>query len=553
MRALLRKELRELLPAWILLPFFLLPALWQVSRGEVSLHASIPDALGVLARAVLFGGAIGYAQLRREIWRGTLPSLLHRDTGLLGALAAKAVAGLGVGYALAALPVLLGTALAGIMEPLFLEFILEPGHVWRLCLLAGAVVPAYGIGALGATWRGRLSTRLIFTGGGLMALLALFDAGEPTVYTLPIDNDPLRFCVAGGVLLGSALFALAGWRLERFGDSDRHGGALETALRVAAVLVLLVLPAWYVCSTVRQGFLVLSLVSTSTSSAMRAATASTDSRWMRLEGSPWTGNDPGRVLVLDRGAGVLHAFDLDRVQGWWVKPLRPAGSGHFLLQPGGARFGANVEPLPNGDLLDPATGLTWQVLGPQAPRLEGRTSKDGAPRAGAVTRDPRAFVSYRNVDQLEPVVEVFDPATGVVLWAYHYALKNPVALILLCTFDCMQGPLAATVSFASDAAPGDVMARPFAEPLLVGGRRPWLLAGQFLLFALLSALAVRHVLLTGGSRTRAACWVVGLFLVGPLLYAAFQLIEPRRAYWRGSSRRASLPQLSARVVSPAAP
>ena len=42
MRALLRKELRELAPAWVLLPFFLLPTLWQVSRGVARRDHAFP-------------------------------------------------------------------------------------------------------------------------------------------------------------------------------------------------------------------------------------------------------------------------------------------------------------------------------------------------------------------------------------------------------------------------------------------------------------------------------------------------------------------------------
>jgi hypothetical protein len=212
MRALLRKELRELAPAWALLLVFLVPDLSYGPGNVALLIPSDMSPLSLFTRALFVGSVIGYVQLRRELWRGTLSSLVHRDTGLRGALAAKACAGIGVAYGIIALPVAGAAMLVGIVEPLLFEL----GPAMRLCLMASAVAPAYGVGALGATWRGRVSTRLLATGSGLYALML---ARRSVLGRGWEGTDDLRLYVAGALLIGAGLFALAGWRLERLGAS----------------------------------------------------------------------------------------------------------------------------------------------------------------------------------------------------------------------------------------------------------------------------------------------------------------------------------------------
>jgi hypothetical protein len=232
---------------------------------------------------------------------------------------------------------------------------------------------------------------------------------------------------------------------------------------------------------------------------------------------------PGARLVVDPESGRVWCVELDELERPRVREV--------ALPPGQTLQG--FEPVLNGFLwtrqeIDLAGVLiatedgvwTWNgerflaaKLGDRFSLFASKADVDGPARP--VLADP---------DLLRPRVVVRDPATGETLVDHAHASewRHAFAATVSYTLALARGPLAAVRSAATDVDPHVARASPFEEPLVAGGRRPWLLAVHLLLAAVL----VRHTLRRLGRGARGWAWSAALVAFGPFALVAQRLVEP---------------------------
>ena len=242
MRTLLSKELRQVLPAHVLLSLLFALFWWLTTTPEdlVALQGS-----GLRERHLLIGGVylieglvLGFAQFGAERWNRTEAYLVHRGTGVGGAFAAKLVAGL------VALAVLVVAPLA-----LWLAAQLASGgwiegaplaHLGHALGVATTCLGGYAVGAFATQLRGTWSQRVCL---GVLA-------GCTVLYAAKIGADPVealgqaslaRF-VAVQAVLAVAVLAVAFGLFRSGEDSARTWPPVVAAAFAVVALELFTLP-----------------------------------------------------------------------------------------------------------------------------------------------------------------------------------------------------------------------------------------------------------------------------------------------------------------------
>jgi hypothetical protein len=241
-KTLVAKELRQILPAHVLLAGLFAVGWWLAVTPAAAVvpHASdLADRNRSLAMLYLLEGLIlGFAQFGLERWNGTQAYLLHRGTGAGGAFAAKVAAGLAaLAFLIAAPPLVF--ALAHVVAGTWIEGapLASLGHAMAASTtaFAGFAVGAFATQVRG-TW-GRLAACAIL--GGCTLLYAAMVAAEPI--------DALNRASAARFVLAQAAIATAvlavAFGLFRRGAGEGQARSPVTAAAFAVVVLeLLTLP-----------------------------------------------------------------------------------------------------------------------------------------------------------------------------------------------------------------------------------------------------------------------------------------------------------------------
>jgi hypothetical protein len=231
MNALVRKELRQILPAQLLVTalvslawFFADPrwALAPFAEEQSSLYVAVQIS------CLLAGLALGLGQFTLERWQGTEAYLVHRGTGRRGAFRAKVLAGLASLVLLAIVP-------PSLFGSFYLSSQDHAGSASVLSLvqaaIAGAtVVPGYALGVFVAqVRRGWILRAALALLGAATLLSALTWLAHPAVQLWHIP-------FVGPLLAAAWLLFLAGREFETGERSKRSRPiALLRALTTAAL------------------------------------------------------------------------------------------------------------------------------------------------------------------------------------------------------------------------------------------------------------------------------------------------------------------------------
>jgi hypothetical protein len=138
-------------------------------------------------------------------------------------------------------------------------------------------------------------------------------------------------------------------------------------------------------------------------------------------------------------------------------------------------------------------------------------------------------------DLLRPTRAVVAPDGAVLFRAEHEihgARRTAEAAALALEF--LRSPVVSALSYAGDDDPERVRGHIFRAPLLVGGRRGWLLGVHAGLALLLAALAWRRLGGRSASVPRAGAWALAIVAIGPVAFLVHVLCEPaveRRVGW----------------------
>lgn len=239
MNALLRKELRQILPAQLFLTAVFSAGWFLIIAPDVALapydNAQIAQHALIACFCLTLGLVLGLGQFGSEHWSGTQAFLVHRGTGHRGAFHAKVLAGL-IGLApLVVVPPtvffavhLYGTELSGRAAAINLVRLIGAGSVALL---------GYAVGVLAAQlrrgWLVRIGLALV---GSLTALLFLTVLYVP--HWIPTQHPLARLLILEA-LAATGLLALA---RSAFEETPFHGRARVANLARAASLSALCLP-----------------------------------------------------------------------------------------------------------------------------------------------------------------------------------------------------------------------------------------------------------------------------------------------------------------------
>jgi hypothetical protein len=242
---LVRKEWREWgLPGAALLLVLCFAWCGATTAADVLLAPRPEPTMVVLATSILFGLALGYAQLVRERARGTLAYLAHREGGRRALLAGKLAVGVPLALALGMLP-----PLALLLKESFgpLGAVQQPERAVEHALAGLAALPAYAAGLLIAQIT---PSGFLTFAQGLLACVGCW------LYSMWLPLPVLRmsaWCiplfVLGELALAAALLALARALFLRSHDRDV---VLPVRLQTGAglfALLLLVYPSWWAFSS----------------------------------------------------------------------------------------------------------------------------------------------------------------------------------------------------------------------------------------------------------------------------------------------------------------
>ncbi len=234
--SLFKKELRENVAFWTVALILFLGWFFDEDVGTALLAPVASLQWGdVLLVHVALGGVLGFGQLARERWNGTLPYLLHRGVGAGRILRTKIFAGCATGTGITASAMLLFVAYQRLFSPA--GAIVQWGRVLEYLAIGTTLWSAYGIGALAAAQRGALPFRIVLAIAGLFGLgfgvVALFfaDVGSSTAELVWF---PLL-----QVALAAAFLVQVRWRLDCTDDEERVLPPREAiALGVSGPLLL---------------------------------------------------------------------------------------------------------------------------------------------------------------------------------------------------------------------------------------------------------------------------------------------------------------------------
>ncbi|HVS18202.1 MAG TPA: hypothetical protein VMT18_06350, partial [Planctomycetota bacterium] len=215
MSTLLRKELRQILPAQVFQACLLALAGWLILDPHEVLapYDQNQGGLHAIVAVICFvqGVVLGYGQFAYERWQGTEAYLVHRSTGRAGAFHAKALAGLLSLATLVALPAAAFGAIHLAQHPYA-----GAASVVRLLLVALASCTAfvgYGAGALASNLGRSLAGRVgLALATSATVFLAVAFAVVPWTFGPLSMAGRLAVVVmgAGGILLWSARHVFAG-------------------------------------------------------------------------------------------------------------------------------------------------------------------------------------------------------------------------------------------------------------------------------------------------------------------------------------------------------
>src|SRR5688572_29710975 len=259
MKALLRKELVQIVPAhvlvavvlalllaWILPPQKLLLPSYRAVRGDLDM----PSLYAIWALVVLFEGMVlGMLQFGRERAAGTEAYLIHRGVGCLSVFAAKALAaGIALALVVATPPLLYGLWHVVLTPTVDQPLIDRLGHLTALGVCS---LPGYAAGALVAQVHGRWIVRVILGMTGISSLVLA--AGVASQPSLGEERTSIPSFVLSQLVLALGLLTFA-YGLFRAGEDERRPwpGRLGISAAVAAVL-LTWLPWIFIVVNVQQG------------------------------------------------------------------------------------------------------------------------------------------------------------------------------------------------------------------------------------------------------------------------------------------------------------
>lgn len=242
MRSLVAKELRQVLPAHVLLAV-LFAAAWRL--GVTPESAVVPHARDLGERHLLLalvylveGLVLGFAQFGMERWNRTEAYLVHRGTGPGGAFAAKLIAGLAALALLIAAPPLL-YLLSHVVAGTWIESApLAP--LLHAMLASATALGGFAAGVFGAQLHGTWGKRVGLAILGACSVLYAAKVGASPVEALG-QASIARFLLLQAVLAAGVLSAAFG--LFRAGeDAQRAWPPATAAAFAAACLALFTLP-----------------------------------------------------------------------------------------------------------------------------------------------------------------------------------------------------------------------------------------------------------------------------------------------------------------------
>jgi hypothetical protein len=229
----------------------------------------------------------------------------------------------------------------------------------------------------------------------------------------------------------------------------------------------------------------------------------------------------GSAVVADAGTGALWRYD--------------DGRGHF-----------EPLPLPDGDRFVEFTRLDAQVQEAVFPASNAREVVGGergvyGVRDGRLQRvgEPRPRRGASDADQPVARVEgdvmswrlVFDGQAGVAAWQHEFTPRTGTergyaytAMVL----SLLRPPLLqATAAFL---APPDRRWHTFVDPLVVDGRRDWLVVSGIAAAMVFAWLVRRRLVRLGADRGTQRFWTVATLLLGPFAAAISVFAETERAW-----------------------
>lgn len=256
MNALVRKELRQVLPAQLLLTV-LLTVVWLVGADpEMVLAPYAEGQFSLYALLEVFclseGLVLGLGQFAMERWQGTEAYLVHRGTGRSGAFRAKMFAGLASLAPIAIVP----PAVFGCFHLLTQDHAggASVASLVQTIVAGLTVVPGYALGVFVAqVRRGWLARAALALFGALTLLVALTLLAYPVAW---VERIPLAWHT--GIALGTGAWLLYLARRE-FEAGEQPMPSRRIALLRAVTAAALCLPPFALMPYVVRGSLHLDI------------------------------------------------------------------------------------------------------------------------------------------------------------------------------------------------------------------------------------------------------------------------------------------------------